>query len=68
MRKTRLLLAVLAMTGIAGCVTPNEAGLCLGLRPDVARLRTALLANPQTPDTVGQAGTDVVIGFRGGCP
>jgi hypothetical protein len=55
------------MTGIAGCVTPNETGLCLGLRPDVARLRTALLANPQTPDAVGQAGTDVVIGFRGGC-
>lgn len=66
MRKRLLLLAVLA--GTTGCTQPaSDAGLCLGLRADVAALRRALEAAPQTPAPVGEAGADVVIGFEGGC-
>jgi hypothetical protein len=66
MRKTGLLLAALA--GSTAC-TPraNDAGMCLGLRSDVAALRAALEANPAMPGPVGEAGADVVIGFEGGC-
>lgn len=53
---------------MTACVTtPSEPGLCIGLRNDVAALRTALLDNPETPDAVGEAGTEVVIGFQAGC-
>lgn len=38
------------------------------LTPYVANLRTALEAHPETPAPVGEAATDVVIGFEGGCP
>lgn len=66
MRKTVLLLV--AAIGMTGCVgTASDAGLCLGLRSDVAALRQALLAHPETPAPVGEAGTDVVIGFQAGC-
>lgn len=64
-RNALLLVAALGMTGCAA--TTNDAGVCLGLRGDVSALRTALLAHPETPEAVGQAGTDVVIGFRAGC-
>lgn len=61
-----LLLAV--GLGTSGCVNPaSDAGLCLGLRGDMAALRRALTDHPETPDPVGEAGADVVIGFEGAC-
>lgn len=63
-----MLLPLAALAGMTGCVSPaNDAGLCLGLRSDVAALRRALLDHPETPAPVGEAGADVVIGFEGGC-
>lgn len=65
MAKTLLLLAVL---GVTACVKPaSDAGMCLGQREDIARLRAALEANPDTPDAVGEAATNVVIGHEAGC-
>lgn len=58
---------LVGLLGTTGCVTATSEGVCLGLLPDVAALEKALLANPQTPDAVGEAGTDVVIGFGAGC-
>ncbi len=37
------------------------------LRAPVDALERALLAHPSTPDPVGEAGADVVIGFNAGC-
>lgn len=66
MRKNRLLL--MGMIGLSACAEPvADAGLCIGLGPDVAELRRALEAHPQTPMPVGEAGADVVIGFEAGC-
>jgi hypothetical protein len=45
----------------------ESAGVCEGLSGAVAGLETALLAHPETPPAVGEAGTDVVIGFNAGC-
>ena len=59
----------MALLGMTGCVSgPTSEGLCLGLRSEVATLERALLAHPETPDPVGEAGADVVIGFDAGCP
>jgi hypothetical protein len=54
------------MTACAPTVT-SDSGICAGLQAPVRTLEAALLANPQTPDAVGEAGADVVIGFDGGC-
>lgn len=62
------LLIILSVIGLTGCAErATTSGLCIGLRPSVADLRSALLDNPQTPEAVGEAGTDVVIGFNAGC-
>ena len=59
---------LLAALGLTGCVaTVSEPGLCAGLRGPVADLRGALLAHPETPEAVGEAGADVVLGFEAGC-
>lgn len=61
-------LAVTAVLGMTGCVAgTSEPGLCAGLRAPVDALERTLLAHPQTPDPVGEAGADVVIGFNAGC-
>ena len=61
-------LAVMALLGAIGCASgTSEAGLCAGLRAPVDALERALLAHPATADEVGEAGTDVVIGFNAGC-
>ncbi|MFE3836075.1 hypothetical protein [Pseudogemmobacter sonorensis] len=66
MRRIPLLLA--ALLGMTGCVRPaNDAGLCIAAAPDVAALRRALLDHPETPDPVGEAGADLVIGFEAVC-
>ena len=60
------ILAALALTGMSGCVSPTSgSGLCAAL--PVEALASALLAHPETPDAVGEAGADVVIGYRAGC-
>lgn len=58
---------LVAALGLTGCTTPNDAGMCAAIGPNVADLRAALLANPQTPDDVGEAVADVVIGIEAGC-
>ena len=63
------LFVLMAVLGLSACATPvSTSGLCAGLTPPVAALRAALTAYAdQTPDPVGEAGTDVVLGFEGGC-
>jgi hypothetical protein len=62
------ILGLLALTGASGCVTvASPDAVCEGLRSPVASLEHALLAHPETPDPVGEAGTDVVIGYDAGC-
>lgn len=65
----KIVLAMLAAIGVSACAGPSatDPGLCLGQRADVARLRAALEAHADTPDAVGEAATDVVIGFEAGC-
>ena len=66
MRKRLLTLA--GALGMTGCgMTATDEGMCIAQRADMERLRAALLAHPETPDAVGEAGADVVIGFRAGC-
>lgn len=60
-------LTLAALFGMTGCAIPNDAGICAAISPHVAELRTALLAHPETPDDVGEAGADVVIGIEAGC-
>lgn len=65
----KLFSALMIVLGATGCLAPaNDAAFC---RPfyagKVADLRGALIANPQTPDAVGEAATDVVIGHEAGC-
>ena len=63
----RKLMLVMMLTGATGCVPASDAALCLGLGADVAALRTALVAHPETPDPVGDPASLVVIGFEAGC-
>lgn len=70
----RSLLLLVALLGTTACVIPGlderpptDAGVCIALAGDVAALRRGLEAHPETPDAVGEAGADVVIGFEAGC-
>ena len=64
----RLCLIISGLSMVSGCASgTSEAGLCAGLRAPVDALERALLAHPATADEVGEAGTDVVIGFNAGC-
>lgn len=68
MRNVLLLLA--AAVGISACAargSAEDSALCLGLGRDARALHAALLAHPQTPQAVGEAGTDLVIAFAAGC-
>lgn len=55
--------------GLTGCAVPvTDAGICIGLKPPVDALASALLNGAgRVPDEVGEAGVDVVLGFRAGC-
>lgn len=64
LRSIGLLLAI-GLTGCAEIVSP--IGVCGGLARPVAELRGALEAHPETPGAVGEAGTDVVLGYEAGC-
>ena len=66
MRLTIAALAVVA--GTSGCSAPAvDSGLCRALARPVQDLRAALEGHPETPDQVGEAGADVVIGLEAGC-
>ena len=55
--------------GLTGCsATVSTSGLCAGLSRPVGELRGALVSNAaETPEAVGEAGTDVVLGLEAGC-
>ncbi|WP_161487236.1 MULTISPECIES: hypothetical protein [unclassified Sulfitobacter] len=63
----RYAIAMLILLGATGCVRGSDAAFC---GPDftgaVDRLAEAL-PHPDTPDSVGQAGTAVVLGHDAGC-
>jgi hypothetical protein len=62
------LLLLMAVLGLTGCAVPvSDSAICAGLDRPVSELRGALIANPDTPELVGEAGTDVVLGFEAGC-
>ena len=63
--KRAALLILLVGTNASCAISPSDAGLCEAL--PVEALASALLAHPDTNDAVGNAGADVVIGFRAGC-
>lgn len=65
----RNLLVLLAVIGVSACNGPDatDAGICFAQGADVAALRLALETHPETPDAVGEAGTNVVIGFEAAC-
>ena len=66
MRLTIAALAVVA--GTTGCSAPAvDSGLCRALARPVQELRAALEGHPKTPEAVGEAGADVVIGIEAGC-
>lgn len=58
---------MLILLALTGCTAVSDSAICAGLARPVAELRAALEANPQTPDPVGEAGTDVVLGMEAGC-
>lgn len=61
----RKLLMLVVLLGTTGCVTTD--GACKASEGDRERLREALLAHPETPADVGEAGTDLLIGMKGSC-
>ena len=64
-----IVLALAVPLGTIACAPVlSEAGLCAGLRRPMAELARGLEAHPETHADVGEPGTDVVIGFEGGCP
>jgi len=58
-----------AALGLTACTAPVEqSGLCAGLRRPVGVLRAALDRHTDTtPDDLGEAATDVVLGAEAGC-
>lgn len=64
-------LVIVICLGMSACAKSESAGkgiaLCDGLRRPVDALERGLLAHPETPTAVGEAGTDVVVGFVAGC-
>lgn len=63
------MLALAAVAGLSACgaIEASEGVVCSRLSGPVERLSDALLAHPDTPDPVGEAGTDVVIIAQAGC-
>ena len=60
-----ILLAVLGTTCCSAAV--SDTALCSGLKRPVADLRGSLMAHPETPQDVGEAGTRVVLLTEAGC-
>lgn len=62
MRLKGLTLAVLL--GLTGCTQPIP---CSAIAPKVAEVRAGLVAHPETPTSVGEPTTDLVIGLEAIC-
>lgn len=67
----QVLFPMIAMLLLPSCnllspVSPNEQGLCIGLRPYVNELATSLLEDG-VPTHAIVAGARVVKGFNSGC-
>lgn len=45
----------------------TDGAICAGLKRPIADLRGALMAHPETPQDVGEAGTRVVLMTEAGC-
>lgn len=61
-------LLIVTVFGLTACVRPApDSAVCAGLNRPVSELRRGLEAHPETPQAVGEAGTDVVLGFEAGC-
>lgn len=61
-------IAILGLLGVSACMpVASDDALCGALGGRIDGLAEALIAHPETPDPVGEAGTDVVLGFEGGC-
>ena len=61
-------LILISVIGLTGCSTNvSDSAICAGLNRPVSDLRNALESHPDTPEPVGEAGTDVVLGFEAGC-
>lgn len=59
---------VILVLGLTACVPVSDAAICDGLTRPVETLRAALIDNAAAvPEPVGEAGADVVTGFRAGC-
>ena len=65
----KLSVMLMALIGVSACAgqSATDAGVCIGQRADIAKLRAALDAHPETPSAVGEAAVDVVIGQEAGC-
>lgn len=65
----KALALMLIAAGITGCTRPaTDAAFCRDLfAGKISELRGALMAHPETPASVGEAATDVVIGHEAGC-
>lgn len=64
--KLSSLLTLAALLGATGCVTTTT--IC-GTEVEAASdlLNAALVANPQTPDAVGEPAVDIIIGIDAAC-
>lgn len=61
---------VLICLGLSACSAPtSDAAFCTSpeFKGAVGDLREGLEAHPETPQAVGEAGTDVVLGYEAGC-
>lgn len=65
----KLSLAMMIAVGFTGCMAPApDEAFCGPVFADlIAQQRAALEAHPETPQAVGEAGTDVVLGHEAGC-
>jgi hypothetical protein len=63
----QLKIAMLPLLGVTSCLGVSDAAFC---GPDftgaIERLAVEL-PNPDTPESVGQAGTAVIVGHDAGC-
>lgn len=61
-------LILLSVLGLTACtVAANDTAICDAQRKPIAALRAALMAHPETPRAVGEAGTVVVLRQEAGC-
>lgn len=60
-------LTMLAIIGVASCTNVSDAAFCGPVYTEAIERLAQALPNPATPDDVGIAGTDVVLGYDAGC-